>query len=262
MAMAASDGGHSLATHRHMRSFSEHRGDTGAYGMMRLWLGQKGCQGNFGYTKEEIDAIERSLSSERLSTYLRRTNGDRLAALRLYEHNTRVSEALFGVIRGLEVALRNSMHDVLRTAFNADDWYDKLPFALLKEEKRSIRMAKLNIRKRRKPIIPGRVVAELTFGFWCGLTTKVYDAKLWVPHLHKAFPHRRLGRREANARLNDLRVLRNRIAHHECVVHTDIHGEHSRIIETLGWICPISAAWVQQYSSMETAVQKSTAHNP
>lgn len=229
--------------------------------MMRLGLDQKGCQGKFGYTKEQLDAIERALSAERLSTYLRRTNGDRLAALRLYEHNTRVSEALFGVIRGLEVALRNSMHDVLRNAFRADDWYDKLPFALLKDEKRSIRMAKLNILKRQKPVIPGRVVAELTFGFWCGLTTKVYDARLWVPHLHKAFPHKRLGRREANGRLNDLRVLRNRIAHHECIVHTNIEENHSRILETLGWICPTSAAWVQQYSSMESAMQKRIATN-
>lgn len=236
-----------------------HRGDTGAYRMMRVGPDSKGCQGYFGYTKEELDAIEKALSSERLSTYLRRSNGDRLAALRLYEHNTRVSEAIFGVVRGLEVALRNSIHDVLRLGLAADDWYDKLPFPLLKDEKRSIRVAKLNIRRRQKQVIPGRVVAELTFGFWCGLTTKVYSAGLWVPHLHKAFPYRRLGRREANERLNSLRILRNRIAHHECIVHMDLQAEHDKIIETVGWICPVSAAWVAQYSSFSAALASSNA---
>jgi len=38
-------------------------------------------------------------------------------------------------------------------------------------------------------LTPGRVVAELSFGFWIGLVGKQYDHTLWVPHLHRAFPH-------------------------------------------------------------------------
>lgn len=208
-----------------------------------------GCQHNFGYLDIELDALEQALSIERLATYVRRVGGDRRDAIRLYEHNTKISEALFGVIRGFEVALRNSIHDTLRNGFGADNWYDHLPFQLLKEEKRSIRIAKLNIHRRHKPLTSGRVVAELTFGFWCGLTSKVYSAHLWVPHLHKAFPHKRLGRKEACERLNELRLLRNRIAHHECILEANLPKQHADLIETLGWICPISAAWVSQYSS-------------
>lgn len=156
----------------------------------------------FLYSDVHMDAIEKTLSADRLSTYLSRTSGNRLAAIRLYEYNTRASEALFGVIRGLEVALRNSMHDVLRTAYSASDWYDRIP--LHHAEKHSLETAKSNIRSRNKELLPGRVVAELTFGFWCGLTSKAYAAQLWVPHLHKAFPGRRLGRREANRRCNEL----------------------------------------------------------
>lgn len=238
-----------------MWTFGVRRGDTGAYRGMRLGVMANGCQSHFGYQHGELDALERSLSAERLSTYLRRTSGDRLAAIRLYEENTRVSEALFGVIRGLEIALRNSMHDTLKAGFGTDAWFDNLPFALLREEERSICFAKLNLSRRGKPTTPGRVVAELTFGFWCGLTTKVYAAGLWVPHLHKAFPHKRLGRREASERLNEMRRLRNRIAHHECIIHIDLQKQHDSLIETIGWICPTSAAWVSHYSSFRALRQ-------
>lgn len=207
-----------------------------------------GCQRDFGYTNNELDALERAISVERFSTYVRRAGGNRLAAIRLYEHNTKVSEALFGVIRGLEISLRNSIHDTLRTGIGADNWYDCFPFLLL-EETRSIATAKASLNRRRKPITPGRVVAELTFGFWCGLTSKVYDANLWVPHLHKAFPHKRLGRRQASNRLNELRILRNRIAHHECILQPNLQKLHDDLVETVGWICPVSSAWVSQYSS-------------
>lgn len=219
-----------------------------------------GCQRHFGYTNSELDALEKALSIERFSTYLRRAGGDRLAAIRLYEHNTKVSEALFGVVRGLEIALRNSMHDTLRAGIRADDWYDRLPF-LLTEETRSIAIAKANLSRRNKPRTPGRVVAELTFGFWCGLTSKVYAAKLWVPHLHKAFPYKRLGRREASTRLNELRILRNRIAHHECILQPNLQQLHDDLIETVGWICPVSSAWVSQYSSFH-AIIAVTAPSP
>lgn len=33
----------------------------------------------------------------------------------------------------------------------------------------------------------GKVVAELTFGFWRYLTTRTHDATLWVPYLRWAF---------------------------------------------------------------------------
>lgn len=231
--------------------FGRGRGDTGAYNKMRLETDGKGCQRNFGYTSAELDALQKTLSAERLSTYVRRANGNRAKAIALYEHNTKVSESLFGVIRGLEVALRNSIHDVLRTNLGADDWYDKLPVPLLKEEKRCIRMAKTKITQRQKPVLPGRVVAELTFGFWTGLISKPYTAALWVPYLHKSFPNKRLGRKEAYGRLNEHRLLRNRIAHHECILHMDLREQHESLLQTVAWICPITADWVRRYSSFE-----------
>ena len=57
------------------------------------------------YTIEFLASIDRVISQERLSRYLAATNGDIGAALELYEHNIALSEALFGFLHGLEVAV-------------------------------------------------------------------------------------------------------------------------------------------------------------
>ena len=38
------------------------------------------------------------------------------------------------------------------------------------------------------PPLPGKVVAELMFGFWTYLFVDAHEKAIWVPHLHKAFP--------------------------------------------------------------------------
>jgi hypothetical protein len=50
----------------------------------------------FSYSPTIINALERALSPERLSTYLAAANGDHAAALRLYVWNTEISAALYG----------------------------------------------------------------------------------------------------------------------------------------------------------------------
>jgi len=47
----------------------------------------------FSYSSNVINALERALSSERLSTYLVAANGDHAGALRLYVWNTEISAA-------------------------------------------------------------------------------------------------------------------------------------------------------------------------
>ena len=49
---------------------------------------------SFFYSYSIINALERSLSTERLSTYLAAANSDHAAALRLYVWNTQISAAL------------------------------------------------------------------------------------------------------------------------------------------------------------------------
>ena len=49
-------------------------------------------QGDFRYTDEQLTALEKTLSPERLQPYLILSNGDKVLAIKLYEWNTALSE--------------------------------------------------------------------------------------------------------------------------------------------------------------------------
>ena len=108
--------------------------------------------------------------------------------------------------------------------------------------------------RRGKPQSPGRVVAELSFGFWTGLVGKQYEQAFWVPLLHRAFPYavfdapgskRPNGYRRSDiaARLDDVRRLRNRIAHHERILDIDSRDKYQKTVQAISWICPVTAMW-------------------
>jgi hypothetical protein len=40
-----------------------------------------------------------------------------------------------------------------------------------------------------------------------------------------------------------IRRFRNRVAHHEPILSGDLPARHREIIETIGWMCPLTASW-------------------
>jgi len=205
----------------------------------------------FKYTQSQIDNIKAGLSIDRFSTYLKLTNGDEAGAIRRYERNTALSEAMYGVLQGFEIVLRNAIHDTMTREIGKPDWYDRL--ALEQPELDSIVKAKEKIARKGKQVTVPRIVSELTFGFWSSLTGRNYDSHLWIPHLHKAFPHRKLGRRTAFNRLDAIRFLRNQVAHHECILGRNLEQDYIDIIDAASWICPDTAIWIRETTRFEPA---------
>ena len=126
-----------------------------------------GGQAVFAYSAAELATLKRYISSGRLAAYIAYARGDQWIAIRLYERNTEISEALYGVVQCLEVTLRNAIHDCLVRKLGRADWYDVFPFEPL--ERKAIQDAKSKILRRSVSVIPGRIVAELVFGFWVRL---------------------------------------------------------------------------------------------
>lgn len=207
----------------------------------------------FSYTPGMIQALEASLSAERLTAYLRATGSDRERALRLYLWNTEISAALYAPLRGLEVALRNALHREL-SRVHGPHWYDAPAMPLASRAQALIRDATAAIAQQRKPVIPPRVVAELSFGFWVSLLgpgpSGLYEMRLWRPILHKAFPNAKLPRKDAHHPPDRLRLLRNRIAHHEPIFTRTLADDYQSILQTLAWICADTAAWVSHHSAV------------
>ena len=71
------------------------------------------------WTEDLLDDLEAAVSPERLSTYLTAAGGDRKRALQLYTWNTEMSAAFYGPLQGLEIALRNAIHQQLTRCYSA-----------------------------------------------------------------------------------------------------------------------------------------------
>ena len=200
-------------------------------------------QEGFAYSEENLAHIEKYLSSERLAAYLGLAKGNRRFAVQLYERNTELSEALYGVIQGLEVTLRNSIHNLMSRELGKDNWYEQI--ALEPPELKSLQEAREKIAGRGYNITPAHMVAELTFGFWVRLTASVYEKTIWVKHLYKIFPVR-LKRKQLFQRLDTIKQLRNRIAHHERIVgRRDLPKEYEDTLEAIKWMSPVMETWVR-----------------
>lgn len=180
--------------------------------------------------------------------------GDHRAAIQMYERNTELSEALYGVTQGLEVALRNAIHGIMTTRIGSPAWYDHI--GLDEPERKSIDDAKDKILDKPQPVTPGRVVAELTFGFWVKLTAGPYEKLLWVPYLNRIFPIK-IRRTTLHGRLVEIKTLRNRIAHHERIVgKRDLPQDYRDTLEAIGWISSPIRAWVEHTNCFEERYAK------
>lgn len=207
---------------------------------------------------EEPDAatIAAALSPERLAPYLHATGGDLTEAVRLYEWNLAVSGALYEALGILEV-VRNTLSTQLTAHHGtlAGQWYDD-PLEVLSDlAHEDIAAACRRVRKLRRPETPGRVVAELTFGFWKFLLAKRYEATLWTGYLRHAFPNLQPQSRAAVYRaLDELHTVRNRIAHHEPIHGRDLTADTLTIYRLLDWINHDVRAWAVTLSRLKPVI--------
>jgi hypothetical protein len=203
----------------------------------------------FDYTPTNLVELEIRLSSDRLQPYRKSVDGNNERAIRLYEQNTLLAESLYGILQGLEIALRNSIHARLVASYGRPDWWNAIQ--LKPEQAMMLRSAEESLQRADKPLEASRIVAELSFGFWTGLTGPRYS-DLWRDHLVKIFPRRPVQRNEVQIRLNSIRKLRNRIAHHEPILFSgQLQKYVNQIFDTLSWISPVTARWVRSNSSFE-----------
>jgi hypothetical protein len=204
-----------------------------------------------------VREIEQAFDRERLDSYST-PDGNPLGMVTTYFWNVALCKELYPVLGGVEVTMRNAIHDTLVVSRNAPDWYDE-PGLLGPREAEAIRKAKQDIVAAGKAIVPGRVVAAVTFGFWTGMLSSLYGESpkgtpLWTRDgnalLGVAFPHlapRLRHRSYVHRRFNTIRLLRNRIMHHEPIWQDvrlqsgaliDLETLHRDMLEAIGWVDP------------------------
>lgn len=195
------------------------------------------------------------IGGPRLARYRERYRGDESLALKQYTWNLAVSSALWSPIAVFEVVLRNALHDRLREAVDQEDWWNSDRVHLCDSESGKITEAleKLSREGNYEPSADD-IVAATSLGLWVGLLTAGinrdprlgYQYRMWEPRLKSAFPHRReKGRREIWGLANDVRKIRNRIAHHEPIWHQNVELVLEKLEGILACIDPAAAEYVR-----------------
>lgn len=186
--------------------------------------------------------LQRVLSQERLESYRPMRGGD-LDMLVNYFWDIDLTEAIVPCLHGAELALRNSIHDAFTAHYATDMWFYH-PGALEPGQLGELSRALGQLARRRAQPASGRIVAELTSGFWVAVLSDPYHQRLWQPQsfamLRTVFPHSgNLPRQHIQNRFNAIRKLRNRVFHFEAIWdRPNLLQEHADIHEAIGWISP------------------------
>ncbi len=194
----------------------------------------------------EID-ITRILSAARFAPYQRHTP-DLTAAIAAYEENLLFCTRYFVAVHFLEVALRNEINGILSNGIGPG-WFlhDN---ALNHPHDHQLEDARDRMKKqgKRSPS-PDDIVAMLPLGFWVGILRADYEKEqqYWRKYLHKGFRHRpaKFDRKKLFNRYDDIRHFRNRVFHHDRILHLDPACKLSECLEAIGWINPTAQRWAQ-----------------
>lgn len=167
---------------------------------------------------------------------------NQVEAVARHGRNIALCEAFYPALHMLEVVMRNSIHNAFRHHFAAPDWYDQ--GWLTSGHLKLVNEAKAELTKRSKPVTPDRVVAELSFGFWCGMFSGAYETHqgAWPTLLKSVLPRVPKSwrtRPKIKQRVEAARDIRNRIFHHEPITqYADLRDRHRKLVELLGWFSP------------------------
>ncbi|MCF2487944.1 Abi family protein [Dyadobacter sp. CY347] len=219
-------------------------------------------------------------SESRVARYVKAADGSHSFAQNLYKGNLMVSQAFHPLIGVLEVVLRNRLNDVIADHFKDDKWLlnqrngfmadPSLIFVHKKSHsqtmndflKKDVTNAEKRIKKTKASVSIGKIVAELTFGFWTELF-EVHHYKLLFGRPIQVFPALPpgFGRKEVKDTLDFIRRFRNRINHNEPVCFNNEIVDftyalkvHASILNVLSWIDPQLLIFVSDVDQVETAI--------
>lgn len=199
--------------------------------------------------------FEQAFSTPRLGRFLFAAKGDQQKALQLYKLNIELSGCLFGVLSIFEVVLRNHIDQYYRHYFGDNEWlknqcgqggmFSHPSFLRSGFESRTRILT--TIAQLGNHYTHDRLVAELNFGFWTYMFAPI-QFRVGGQGLHRIYTQRPKGTSQGQIfnELDEVRNLRNRIAHHEPLcfdkqhqidtTHTETtHSYITRHIEWLGY---------------------------
>ena len=206
---------------------------------------------------QHVPDLTALLSAERLGN-LTKLTGSAEVAIELHQETLKLGASLMHSTATIEIALRNTVAENLSHYFGVANWLQHPPatFAWKEPEHRNIvkavdsaqraeysklsqadkaaldahafpngrpaniqHLQRAKARRQHLVVTEGKVIAELTLHFWKKLYGPEYDQSLWRTTLKKTFPDKTLSRGVVASQLEHIYKSRNRLAHHEPVLH-------------------------------------------
>jgi hypothetical protein len=206
--------------------------------------------------------IEKIISRERIEPYLKHHGNDFEKALLHYKSNILISESFYPLLAILEVGLRNSIDYQLTRRFNDKNWFENIEFVRIASRFQIDRIsdARTNIMSEKKEITSGRIISELSFGFWTSLFDTRFDMSLWKS-LRLSFPNcpKNIRKRKTmSSKFNGIRRLRNRIFHHEAITWNldALNSYKTEITEGIKWLDKDLSIWLGDLNHVDETIEK------
>lgn len=207
-----------------------------------------------GFTVAQQIAIPKSLSRPRFQTYLHMAENDTVKGLKLYEWNLRLSSALMVPIAIAEVALRNAVDTALTSLYGTDWPWDpgfikelpNPPGIRFNPRRELIGTATRHVASKRS----GKVVADLKFVWWEKILRARHEGTIWNHKFHEVFPNAPSGlplsasREILRSSVEDVREVRNRIAHHEPIIMRNVTEDLKQLRRIAGFVSPDIEEWL------------------
>lgn len=196
------------------------------------------------------------LSAARFAPFLASADGDIARAVALYEWHADLSAALFSMIRGVEVMLRNTVDRELGAGQPQSPLHRTWLFDLGVLRPAAVKQVVVAV-ERLGRIEPTRdaVIAMLPLGFWAMLFGRRYDG-VWQQGLHRAFPFGTVSREGVGRAVDRLQRLRNRVAHHDSLLAVDVRGAFDDALLLAGWIDPAAARWLRRQVRVDAVLAR------
>lgn len=208
--------------------------------------------------------LRRLISTPRFDTYAQaaqRAGQQPAEAVTLYAWNARVAGAMLTPMHLCEIAIRNAVAEALEMVHGPRwPWVRGFEVSLPSPANGYSPRQDLILTRNRYQTTD-RVVVELKFAFWESMFTSRHDNRIWDPHLFTVMPNLNSGVTVASHRLQlatdlkAIRLLRNRIAHHEPIFVRNLADDLAKAHAIVDARCPATAAWLISDTTASAAIQ-------
>lgn len=222
-------------------------------------------------TQTQAGAISGCLSAPRVRRYVNAVlpaagTATLISALELYRWNVEVCAALMVPIHLCEVTVRNAADEALTAVYGPQwPWSPGLRQALPNPSKPHYNPRRDLIATAGAQPTTGKVIPELKLAFWSHLFTYRHDNRLWRPLLHQVLPHADQGRAAAAIRgeirlaIEQMRELRNRIAHHEPIYGRALPDDLTCMRTLVGYRSSDMLAWLDHVETVTALITRRPA---